>query len=158
MDFQTSLKTCLTQKYATFSGRASRPEYWWLMLAYVIGAIVITLTGIGLLYLLYVLAMILPVTAAGYRRLQDTGRPGWYIFIPVALAVLNTVVVAPMGPGPMGPGGGMGPGGMGPGGMGGFGFAGLLGLVQLVVTILFIYWLVQPSQPETNDYGPPPGS
>ena len=36
MDFQTSLKTCLTQKYATFSGRASRPEYWWLMLAYVI--------------------------------------------------------------------------------------------------------------------------
>ncbi|WP_397544040.1 DUF805 domain-containing protein [Roseovarius salis] len=156
MDFQTSVKTCLTEKYATFSGRASRPEYWWLMLAYLIGAVVISLTGIGLLYIVYILAMIVPVTAAGYRRLQDTGRPGWYIFIPVALAVLNTLVMGPMGPGPMGPGG-MGPGAMHPGGMRGFGLVSLLGLVQIVVTILFVYWLVQPSQPETNEYGPPPG-
>jgi uncharacterized membrane protein YhaH (DUF805 family) len=153
MDFQTSVKTCLTEKYASFKGRASRPEYWWFILAYVIGAVVISLLGIGLLYILYVLAMIVPVTAAGFRRLQDTGRPGWYIFIPVGLAVLNTVVMGATGPGPMGPGG-MG-GGM-QGGMGGFGLMGLLGLVQIVVTILFIYWLVQPSQPETNEYGPPP--
>jgi len=157
MDFQTSVKTCLTRKYATFSGRASRPEYWWFMLAYLIGAVVISLTGIGLLYVLYILAMLVPTTAAGYRRLQDTGRPGWYIFIPVGLAVLNTVIMGPMGPGPMGPDG-MGPGAMNPGGWGmrGFGLIGLLGIVQIAVTILFVYWLVQPSQPETNDYGPPP--
>jgi uncharacterized membrane protein YhaH (DUF805 family) len=29
MSFGTAVKTCFS-KYATFSGRARRPEYWWL--------------------------------------------------------------------------------------------------------------------------------
>jgi len=31
MNFQQSVKVCLT-KYADFTGRASRPEYWWFVL------------------------------------------------------------------------------------------------------------------------------
>jgi uncharacterized membrane protein YhaH (DUF805 family) len=150
MDFQKAVKTCLTEKYATFSGRASRSEYWWFILAYVVGAILVSLLGVGLLYALYVLALIVPVTAAGFRRLQDTGRPGWYILIPVALSLLSAALTPAMTP--MGPGGG--PGHMP--GAGGMGLVAVLGIVQLVVVIIFIYWLTRPSQPETNTYGPPP--
>lgn len=153
MDIQTSVKTCLTQKYATFSGRASRSEYWWFILIYVVGALIVSITGSGILYGIYVLAMLVPVTAAGFRRLQDTGRPGWYILIPVGLGLLSMVLTPMMTPA-VGPGGEMArmPG------MGGMGLMAVLGIVQLGLLVLFIYWLTRPSQPEANDYGPPPES
>ena len=146
MDFATAVKTCLTQKYAKFEGRASRPEYWWFILAYVIGAIVVSLLGIWLLYILYMLALIVPVTAAGWRRLQDTGRPGWYILIPVGLGIV-TSILAPA-PGHMA--------GPGMGGMRGMGLVSALSFVQLVLVIIYVWWLSRPSDPETNAYGPPP--
>ncbi|MEQ9260785.1 MAG: DUF805 domain-containing protein [Roseovarius sp.] len=152
MDLQTSVKTCLTEKYAAFSGRASRPEYWWFILAYVIGAVIFAIIGIRLLYLLYVVALIVPLTAAGWRRLQDTGRPGWYILIPVGFGLLTTLF-APRGPG-------MGMGQMGdPGQIPDMGNAGLmmvLGLIQLAITVVYLWWLTRPSDPEANAYGPKP--
>lgn len=150
MNFQTAVKTCLTTKYATFSGRASRSEYWWFVLAYVIGAVVASLLG-GIIYLIYVLALIVPALAAGFRRLQDTGRPGWYILIPAALGLV-TSFLAPAAP-PM-DGGQM----THVPSMGGMGLLAVLGLVQLVLAVLFIWWLTRPSQPETNAYGPPPAA
>lgn len=157
MDFQTSVKTCLTQKYARFEGRASRSEYWWFILAYVLGGVVLALLGIGLLYYLYLLALIVPVTAAGWRRLQDTGRPGWYILIPVGLGILTSLLSPRPGRfgNPMTDGGAMmhdAPG------MGGMGLVAILGIVQLILVILYIWWLSRPSDPETNAYGPPPQS
>lgn len=149
MDFVTAVKTCLTQKYARFEGRASRPEYWWFILAYVIGAVVIALLSIGLLYYIYVLALIVPVTAAGWRRLQDTGRPGWYILVPVGVGILTSLLT----PRPGYMGGPMGPGGAG---MGGMGLVAVLGLVQLVLVVIYIWWLSRPSEPQDNAYGPPP--
>lgn len=153
MDFQTSVKTCLTEKYARFSGRASRSEYWWFVLAYVLGAVVISLLGIRILSLVYMLALIVPAAAAGWRRLQDTGRPGWYILIPMGVSLVSMLFAPTMphdGTGaPMmdGYGPGMGPG---------MGMMMLLGIVQLVLAVLFIWWLTRPSQPETNPYGPVP--
>lgn len=154
MDFQTSIKTCLTEKYASFAGRASRSEYWWFVLAYVIGAIVVSLLGVGILYMIYVLALIVPLTAAGWRRLQDTGRPGWYILIPVGVGLLSVLLTPAM------PGGDMmmDPGqmdGQMPGG-GRMGLLALLGVVQIVLLVLYLWWLTRPSEPETNAYGPPP--
>lgn len=151
MDFQTSIKTCLTEKYATFRGRASRSEYWWFILAYLAGAIVLSLLGIRLLMTLYTLAMFLPITAAGWRRLQDTGRPGWYILIPAGVGLVSMLVAPPM------PHGGYGGSPMmgGPG-MGGMGLIALLGIVQFVLVVLYVWWLSRPSQPETNAYGPIP--
>lgn len=151
MDFKTSIKTCLTQKYASFQGRASRSEYWWFVLAYVIGAVVLALLGIRILGMLYTLALIVPLTAAGWRRLQDTGRPGWYILIPVAVGLLSMLVAPPMPH--LGPGGQM-TGAMP--GMGRMGFMMVLGIVQLVLAAIYLWWLTRPSQPETNAYGPPP--
>ena len=80
MDFQTSVRTCLTKKYMTFQGRASRSEFWWFMLAYIIGAMVVML--VPLLPILYALAVFLPLLAVGFRRMQDIGKPGWYFVIP----------------------------------------------------------------------------
>lgn len=64
---------------------------------------------------------------------------------------------------PQMPQGGFGGGAMmggdfnsGPGNMGRMGASALLGIVQLVLLVIYAWWLSRPSQPETNDYGPKP--
>ena len=79
MEIQEAFVTCI-KKYATFSGRATRSEYWWFILCevlIVIGASAISerLGGLAGLVLL------LPVLAAGARRLHDTGRSGWWLLV-----------------------------------------------------------------------------
>lgn len=154
MDFATSVRTCLTQKYATFQGRASRSEYWWFLLAYILGALVVGLiaglTGLGILQWLYGIALLVPGLAVGFRRLQDTGRPGWYILIPFGISVLG-MLFAPTAVE-------IGPDGV-PTDMPSAGstmFFGLLSVIQLVLIVIFLWWLTRPSDPDTNAYGPPP--
>ena len=80
------------KKYAVFDGRARRKEYWFFYLFYFIFAIVLMTidgmtgtsneeTGIGVLSSIYILAMIIPGLAVAVRRLHDTDRSGWWIFI-----------------------------------------------------------------------------
>ncbi len=45
MGFQEAIRTCIKEKYATFSGRASRSEYWWFVLF--VSLVAIALGGIG---------------------------------------------------------------------------------------------------------------
>jgi uncharacterized membrane protein YhaH (DUF805 family) len=78
------------QKYADFTGRASRAEYWWYILGLIIVAVVLSivesLVGVkgmvigiyGPLTALLWLATIVPSTAVGARRLHDTNRSGWW--------------------------------------------------------------------------------
>ena len=148
MDIQTSVKTCLTQKYATFAGRAARSEYWWFVLAYIIGAVVASLLG-NIVYLIYVFALIVPAAAVGFRRLQDTGRPGWYIVIPMAIGLFSTFLIPDV---PVMNGGQM----TQMPDMGSMGLLAVLGFVQLVLAVVFLWWLTRPSDPETNVYGAPP--
>ncbi len=83
-------------KYATFSGRASRSEYWWwwLFSVLVVGAAVVLIvlgrssdgtSAIGavgwVLYVVAVIGLIVPSLAVLVRRLHDTGRSGWWYFI-----------------------------------------------------------------------------
>ncbi len=150
MDFVTAVRTCLTEKYASFEGRASRPEYWWFVLAVVIGSIITQLIWWPL-GAVFSLAVLCPGLAAGWRRLQDTGRPGWYIAIPFGLSVINTIL-APDVPDETAIAAGEIPS------MGSVAVSGVLGLISLVVALLFLWWLTRPSQPETNAYGPPPVS
>ena len=92
MDFQTSVKTCLN-KYATFSGRAQRSEYWWFALFLLAGSILLTIVdnilGMGALSplsSLFSLATLIPSLAAGCRRLHDIDKSGWWqllIIIPL---------------------------------------------------------------------------
>ena len=48
MDIQSSIKTCFN-KYATFSGRASRSEYWFFILFGVLGGIVTLIIDVMIL-------------------------------------------------------------------------------------------------------------
>lgn len=80
------------KKYAVFSGRARRKEYWYFALFNAIFAIVLGLvdsvtglfdfeTGLGLLSGLYSLAVLIPSLSVAVRRLHDTGRSGWWLLI-----------------------------------------------------------------------------
>lgn len=71
-----AVKTCLN-KYADFKGRASRPEFWWFALAWVI-LLALTAMVSRYLYGIAVLALLLPGLAVGTRRLHDTGKTGWW--------------------------------------------------------------------------------
>ena len=93
------------QKYADFTGRAPRAEYWWFYLALIIGyTITVILDSIfgmgpyGILTGLFGLAMLVPVLAAGVRRLHDTNRSGWWLLIslvPLIGLVLIYFLVIP---------------------------------------------------------------
>lgn len=95
MGLRESVKTCL-QQYATFSGRASRSEYWyWILfcclLGFVTGIFDAILfpsvgkgTGSGPLSLLVSLGTLLPSLGVAVRRLHDTNRSGWWILLPFA--------------------------------------------------------------------------
>ena len=77
--FFESIRICFT-KYAEFNGRASRSEFWWFMLF-------VTLVASALLYLsealssIFLIAILLPLLAAGARRLRDSGKSGWWLLL-----------------------------------------------------------------------------
>src|SRR4051794_40906549 len=83
------------QKYADFSGRAPRAEYWWYALALIVAGIVLGIIegmvglkgmvfGIyGPFTLLIWLGTIVPSLAVGIRRLHDTDRSGWWMLLVV---------------------------------------------------------------------------
>ncbi len=74
------------RKYAVFSGRARRKEFWMYVLFYIIIVVVLSVVEsmIGIPFILsglYTLALIIPSIAVTVRRLHDTGRSGWWWFI-----------------------------------------------------------------------------
>lgn len=80
------------KKYAVFSGRARRKEYWMFFLFNMIFAIVAIILdnvlgtaiegmGYGLFYILYGLAVLIPGLAVSVRRLHDVGKSGWILLI-----------------------------------------------------------------------------
>ena len=104
MSLTESVRTCLS-KYVTFQGRAERSEYWWFVLAYVIAIIVATvidnaIIGQPILTTIVSLGSILPLLAVTVRRLHDTDRSGWWIFlgfVPLIGAILLLVWYASAG-------------------------------------------------------------
>ena len=76
------------KKYVTFSGRASRAEYWWwTLVSFVVNGVLRALEnihGVGLIFgiiaILWGLAIIIPSLALAWRRLHDANHSGWNIF------------------------------------------------------------------------------
>ena len=114
-------------KYATFSGRASRPEFWWWILAVTLILIVTQLIdayaiapALGIepfgpdagqpLSAIVSLGLILPQIAVSVRRLHDINKSGWWL---------------------------------------------LMALVPLVGALVLLYFYVQPSDAERNGFGDP---
>jgi len=78
------------KKYADFSGRARRKEYWFFVLFNIIVSIVLSVidvslglgaSGIGLLSGIYSLAVLIPSIAVSVRRLHDINKTGWWVLI-----------------------------------------------------------------------------
>lgn len=181
-----AIGTCLRKSF-TYSGRASRSEFWWFVLAVLlIGSAVsilemalfqphqtATLQGSmslpgggsgtfqaysgsfhgGPVSQVFWLAALIPLVAAGWRRLHDIGRPGWQVLLPAAVtfaggAILGIVLLG----GPF------------------FAFPGLpflgglpAGLIMLIywvacvgLHVALLVWLSRGSAPSSNSYGPNP--
>jgi uncharacterized membrane protein YhaH (DUF805 family) len=93
-------------KYATFSGRASRSEYWYFVL---FASLVGLVTGIadvivfgvdvdtGPINSIASLALLLPGLSVAVRRLHDTDRSGWWIGAVFAFSFLLPLTIASLG-------------------------------------------------------------
>jgi uncharacterized membrane protein YhaH (DUF805 family) len=101
MSFQDAVRTCLQQKYAAFSGRARRSEYWYFVLFTVIVSFVASIidsilgtrgSGTGLVGAIASLALLLPGIGVGIRRLHDTGRSGWWLLIGL-IPIVGAIVL-----------------------------------------------------------------
>ncbi|MGW1216825.1 DUF805 domain-containing protein [Streptomyces sp. NPDC002499] len=99
------------KKYAVFSGRARRKEYWnFALFVGIIYVVVLVLglvtkqTAIVALAGVFYLGVLIPSLAVAVRRLHDTGRSGWWILIglvPLAGAIVLLVfTVSDSTPGP----------------------------------------------------------
>ena len=127
MGFMDALTTVFRNKYATFSGRASRSEYWWSYLGYFVIATVLQIFALvggialidagelallpGLIALGGIVAMIIPTIAVSVRRMHDTGKSGWMLLILI---------------------------------------------IPCIGFILWIVWMVEDGQAHDNAYGPVP--
>ena len=99
------------KKYATFSGRASLSEYWWVALVFGIVNVVLSIIffaagGIGaysnppelpaaavviaVIWFVFELAIIVPTIAVTVRRLHDGNFAGWFYLL--SLVGLSIVV------------------------------------------------------------------
>jgi uncharacterized membrane protein YhaH (DUF805 family) len=111
---QEGIKRFFT-KYAVFHGRASRSEFWWaaalaLVIFFAVGIAIEMVnavaaptdprptpasTVIGVVYLLYALATLVPGIAVFVRRLHDANLSGWWAFliiIPFAGGVIGIIL------------------------------------------------------------------
>jgi uncharacterized membrane protein YhaH (DUF805 family) len=93
------------KKYATFTGRASRSEYWWFALANALIVIVLAVVGgiigsmgaapdasgrvqpgpgfaaVAVVVVVYGLAILIPSIALHVRRLHDANLAGWFVLL-----------------------------------------------------------------------------
>lgn len=84
------------KKYAIFSGRAPRKEYWMYILINIFVSILVGIVGglihFGSLFWLYSVAILIPSLAVGVRRLHDSGHSGWWMLI-FLIPFIGTIVL-----------------------------------------------------------------
>jgi len=85
------------KKYAVFSGRARRTEYWMfylivMLIALILGIIAGLLPSLAknlnVIVNIYQLAIVVPSLAVGVRRMHDINKSGWFLLIPLYNLVL----------------------------------------------------------------------
>ncbi len=91
--------TVVMQKYAVFSGRARRAEYWYFALATFVFGFVFSLgfillgllagfsmktvdSGLDIATFFIQLGLLVPSIAVGVRRLHDSNKSGWWLLVP----------------------------------------------------------------------------
>jgi uncharacterized membrane protein YhaH (DUF805 family) len=171
------------KRYADFSGRSRRMEYWtWQVFKLLVGcafmAVFLVLFGAAfasfgaskdpsqliavggaalmmwLVYMIFVLAIIIPDIAVAVRRLHDTNRSGLWILAPIGsylIGLIVAVVTAGAGVG-MQPGDQVGTGLMATGGIIGL----VAALVTLALALTLLVFMFLDGTPGPNRYGPDP--
>lgn len=81
------------KNYANFSGRSRRSEYWFATLFVFLVNLVLNITGSGILQSVVTVAFILPNLALQARRLHDIGRTGKWIFANIASGFIAVFIV-----------------------------------------------------------------
>lgn len=82
------------KRYAQFSGRSARAEYWWFMLFYMVAGFAIDAVDMaigsemGVLGLTYTFALLIPSISVTVRRLHDISLSGWWIVAVIAPAAV----------------------------------------------------------------------
>lgn len=141
------------RRYAQFSGRARRAEYWWFVLfgliVGVVAAILDSALGLrvarsnsGPIAGLVSLALLCPQLAVGVRRLHDIDRTGWWLALPVAFGMAIGATIA------AGLFGGLGGGGAA--------LLGILGLAAFAFAVLLLVWACSRGTAGPNRFGPDP--
>lgn len=106
-------KKAYINNFSNLSGRARRSEYWYTVLANLVIQISLILLGvifyllspellsvsifIGIIYVLYSIAIIIPGLAMIARRLHDIGKSGWFYlitFVPFVGGIIIIVFLA----------------------------------------------------------------
>ena len=101
MSFVQAISSCF-QKYAVFSGRAPRSEFWyWYLFEVIVVSVLggidqslnpgLSMGAFSIVNMAVVLALILPSLAVAVRRLHDIDRTGWWILIWPTL--IGTIVL-----------------------------------------------------------------
>ncbi len=146
------------KKYAVFSGRARRKEFWFFVLFNLLVTIILAIadvllgtfnqeTGSGLLGSVYALGVFIPYLAVTVRRLHDTNRSGWWILMPLATIILAVILVAIVIP-ILGTDGANETAG---------GIAAIFaGIIVLASNIAFFVFMVSDSTPGVNRFGSNP--
>ncbi|MEY3471939.1 MAG: hypothetical protein RLY63_614 [Chloroflexota bacterium] len=91
MDIITAVKSVYS-KYATFSGRASRAEYWYFFLFTIIAGAALSAID-STLATAFSIANVVPNLAVAVRRLHDTNRSGKLIVALILVEVVLFLVI-----------------------------------------------------------------
>lgn len=102
MEFGEAITTCL-RKYATFSGRASRSEFWYFQLFATVTNLVVTILDRaifsssdafnGPLSWIVTIVFFVPSIAVASRRLHDNDKTGWLQLIGLTIIGLIPLIV-----------------------------------------------------------------
>ena len=91
MNFADSIKTCFS-KYAVFSGRAQRSEFWWFFLFSVVSSAIANIVPV--VGQIYWLVLLIPSLAVSARRLHDTDRSAWWLLLYLASILAMGAAIA----------------------------------------------------------------
>ena len=152
MNFGEAIKSVFS-KYATFSGRARRSEFWYFYLFYVLVGSGLSFLSIWIpvakyLYILFGLGVFLPYTAVTVRRLHDMGKSGWFLLVFMVVSFLISLlmflvkdIITPTN---------------GDNSMTVLIVYSISIFIILALAIWLIVWLCRDSQPGENKWGPNP--